>query len=78
MPAITAGASLAVSSEEQGAAAGVISSCPAVGYVSGPLIGGLLYPVSPLAPSLFSSAVFAITVAILAFTGPGEARKRGA
>lgn len=75
MPAITAGASLAVSPEEQGAAAGVISSCPAVGYVSGPLIGGLLYPLSPLAPSLFSSVVFAATLLTLAFTGREERRK---
>jgi MFS family permease len=47
MPAITAGASLAVSAEEQGGAAGVIAACPAVGFVSGPVIGGLLYPLSP-------------------------------
>ncbi|MEM8491717.1 MAG: MFS transporter [Pseudomonadota bacterium] len=68
MPAITAGASIAVSQEEQGGAAGVISSCPAVGFVSGPVIGGLLYPLDPSGPSLFSAAVFALTILLLIAT----------
>lgn len=74
MPAITAGASLAVSAAEQGGAAGVIASCPAVGFVSGPIIGGLLYPLSPHAPSLASAAIFALTVLVLALTDPGQRR----
>ena len=58
MPAISAGASLAVSAEEQGAAAGLISSCPAIGFVAGPICAGALYQVhGPLAP-LFSASVF--------------------
>ncbi|MFT4768094.1 MAG: MFS family permease [Glaciecola sp.] len=65
MPAITAGASIAVSSQEQGGAAGVISACPAVGFVSGPIIGGLLYPLAHFGPALFSSLVFAGTIAFL-------------
>ncbi|WP_439106816.1 MFS transporter [Congregibacter sp.] len=65
MPAITAGASIAVSPEEQGGAAGVISACPAVGFVSGPIIGGLLYPLAPFGPALFSAVVFSGTIAIL-------------
>ncbi|WP_439100495.1 MFS transporter [Congregibacter sp.] len=65
MPAITAGASIAVTSEEQGGAAGVISACPAVGFVSGPVIGGLLYPLAPFGPALFSAVVFSTTVAFL-------------
>ena len=69
MPAITAGASLAVPPEEQGAAAGVISSCPAVGFVTGPVVGGLLYPLSPSAPTVLGAAVFFVTVAALALTG---------
>jgi MFS family permease len=68
MPAITAGASLAVSAQEQGAAAGVIAACPAVGFVSGPVIGGLLYPLSPQAPPLASAAVFLGTILLLAAT----------
>jgi len=58
MPAISAGASLAVQPEEQGAAAGLVSSCPAIGFVAGPLCAGALYQLhGPLAP-LFSAAVF--------------------
>jgi MFS family permease len=68
MPAITAGASLAVSAEEQGGAAGVVSACPAVGFVSGPVIGGLLYPFSAHGPSLFAAAMFAGTILLLYVT----------
>lgn len=68
MPAIMAGTSLAVPADEQGAAAGVIGSCPAVGFVTGPIAGGLLYPLSPAAPALLSSAIFLLTVAMLALT----------
>ena len=58
MPAISAGASLAVSAEEQGAAAGLISSCPAIGFVAGPICAGALYQINgPLAP-LFSATIF--------------------
>lgn len=68
MPAVTAGASLAVGPEEQGGAAGVIGACPAVGFVSGPVIGGLLYPLSPSGPPLFAGAVLLVTIAALYFT----------
>jgi MFS family permease len=65
MPAISAGASLAVTPGEQGAAAGLVSSCPAIGFVSGPVIAGALYQAhAPLAP-LFSAAVFFLVLAIL-------------
>ena len=68
MPAITAGASLAVGPEEQGGAAGVIGACPAVGFVSGPVVGGLLYPLSPSGPPLFAAAVLLATAATLYLT----------
>ena len=65
MPALSAGASLAVRPEEQGAAAGLVSSCPAIGFVAGPICAGALYQVhGPLAP-LFSAAVFFVTLIIL-------------
>jgi len=64
MPAIAAGASLAVAPGEQGAAAGLVSSCPAIGFVAGPICAGALYQIhGPLAP-LFSAAVF-FTVLVL-------------
>jgi MFS family permease len=65
MPAISAGASLAVCPEEQGAAAGLVSSCPAIGFVAGPICAGALYQIhGPLAP-LFSAAVFFVVLIIL-------------
>jgi len=67
MPSISAGASLAVSPEEQGAAAGLVSSCPAIGFALGPICAGALYQIhSPLAP-LFSAAVFFAVLLILVF-----------
>jgi len=43
MPAVSAGASIAVRPEEQGGVAGLISACPAAGFVLGPITGGFLY-----------------------------------
>ncbi|WP_020677347.1 MFS transporter [Geopsychrobacter electrodiphilus] len=42
-PGFTAGASLSVSADEQGAVGGLISACPAAGFVLGPLVGTSLY-----------------------------------
>ena len=65
MPSIAGGASLAVSTEEQGAAAGLVSSCPAIGFAIGPICAGALYQFhSPLAP-LFSTSVLFIAWMIL-------------
>lgn len=67
MPAISAGVSLAVSPQEQGAAAGLVSSCPAIGFVAGPICAGALYQLhAPLAP-LFSGAVFFLVLIVLVF-----------
>ena len=43
LPAVAAGASLAVGPEEQGGVSGLVSACPAAGFVLGPISGGLLY-----------------------------------
>ena len=65
MPSISAGASLAVTPEEQGGAAGLVSSCPAIGFVLGPICAGGLYQIhSPLAP-LFSVGVFLAVLAVV-------------
>jgi MFS family permease len=74
MPSISAGASLSVTPEEQGAAAGLVSSCPAIGFAIGPICAGGLYQIhSPLAP-LFSAAVFLAVLFILVFYDrPGQA-----
>jgi MFS family permease len=46
----SAGASLSVKPEEQGAAAGIIAACSSAGWVVGPLIGPGLYRVMPELP----------------------------
>ena len=69
MPSIMAAASLAVSSEEQGAVAGLIASCPAIGFVTGPLIGGLLYQHSSVLPSAFSGLVFILVFVLMRTRG---------
>jgi MFS family permease len=49
-PAFMAGASLAVSAEEQGAVAGVAGSCGPLGFTIGPLLGGFFYQYEPALP----------------------------
>ena len=53
-PGFTAGASLAVSSEEQGAVSGMISACPSAGFVLGPIVGTSLYQVNHSLPYLLA------------------------
>ena len=62
-PAISAGGSLAVSRDEQGGAAGLISACPAAGFIVGPLLGGMMYQVNPGYPSMFAVVLLASVLA---------------
>tara|TARA_R100000900_G_scaffold22441_2_gene17861 strand:- start:70088 stop:70612 length:525 start_codon:yes stop_codon:yes gene_type:complete len=65
MPSVSAGASLAVTPEEQGGVAGLVASCPPAGFIIGPLVCGALYQWhGPLAP-LFSATVFFLTLVLL-------------
>jgi len=54
-PGFTAATSLAVSAREQGAAAGLASSIPALGFILGPLAGTALYQVDPHYPYLLTT-----------------------
>lgn len=49
-PGYSSEVSLRVKPEEQGALAGLTSACPALGFVIGPLGGGVLYDLSPRLP----------------------------
>jgi len=62
VPAIAASASLAVSPEEQGAAAGLVTACPAAGFVAGPLICGFLYQHNPTMSALGAAAILFLVV----------------
>ncbi len=65
MPSIMAAASMAVSPDEQGAVAGIVASCPAIGFVVGPVAGGVLYQYSPALPSAFSGVVFILVFVLM-------------
>ncbi len=64
-PAFTGGASLAVSSDEQGAIGGIISSCPAAGFVLGPIIGTSLYQLAQPLPYLCACVLMIILLIYL-------------
>ncbi|OFA31920.1 MFS transporter [Glaciecola punicea] len=53
-PGFMAGASLAVSSTEQGAVAGIAGSCPPLGFAIGPLLGTYLYSIDGALPYWFA------------------------
>ena len=53
-PGFTAGASLAVGPDEQGAVSGLVSACPAAGFVLGPIFGSSLYQIDHTLPYICS------------------------
>lgn len=57
-PGFSSSATLSVSAQEQGAIAGLVSACPAMGFVTGPLIGAGLYHLDPHFPYIAASAMF--------------------
>ena len=57
-PGFSAAATLAVKPEEQGAVAGLISACPALGFIVGPILGGALYQFYPTSPYIVSAILF--------------------
>ena len=74
MPAISAGASLAVSPEEQGGAAGLIAACPALGFTLGPISSGALYQWQPALSPLLSALVFFAVLVTLVFSSAPSAQ----
>jgi len=74
-PGFTAGASLSVGPDEQGAVGGLISACPAAGFVLGPLIGTSLYQVNPVYPALCAALLMIpLTLYAWRFRDPDPAR----
>jgi MFS family permease len=57
-PGFMAGASVAVSSEEQGAVAGIAGSCGPLGFTVGPLLGTYLYSIDGALPYWFAFASY--------------------
>jgi MFS family permease len=65
-PGFMAGASLAVSPEEQGSVAGVAGSCGPLGFTIGPLTGGIMYQLAPELPYAFAAVMY-LTLFVLMF-----------
>ncbi len=66
-PGFMAGASLAVSPEEQGAVAGVAGSCGPLGFFIGPMLGGALYQLNPVLPYYFAAGVYVLLTIAMVF-----------
>jgi MFS family permease len=64
-PGFMAGASLAVSPDEQGSVAGVAGSCGPLGFTIGPLAGGVLYQLAPELPYAFAAAMYAVLFVLM-------------
>ncbi len=77
IPGVTAAASLAVASDEQGAAIGLTNAAGASGFILSPLIGFNLYDIAPQAPFIFTMVLagalwfFAMTNRAISKAQPG-------
>lgn len=65
-PGFTAGASLAVGPEEQGAVSGMVAACPSAGFVLGPIVGTSLYQLHHSLP-YFLACVLMIPLTLYAW-----------
>ena len=68
-PGFMAGASLAVSPEEQGSVAGVAGSCGPLGFTIGPLVGGFMYQLSPTLPYAFAAGMYVVLLISMHWIG---------
>jgi MFS family permease len=68
-PGFMAGASMAVSADEQGAVAGIAGACPPLGFALGPFIGGALYQVDPVVPYAFAAVVYVVLLGFMQWLG---------
>jgi len=68
-PGFMAGASLAVSPEEQGAVAGVAGACGPLGFTIGPILGGVMYEISPTLPYAFAAGMYVVLLLSMQWIG---------
>lgn len=64
-PGFSAAMSLSVEPHEQGAAAGFLSACPALGFVIGPLGAGVIYESLPRVPYLLMCLILLAAVPLI-------------
>ncbi|MBK6287119.1 MAG: MFS transporter [Pseudomonadales bacterium] len=65
-PGFSAATSLAVSAREQGAAAGIVTAIPALGFILGPIAGTALYQLDPHYPYVLTTLIM-IPTSVLVF-----------
>lgn len=70
-PGFSASVSLSVNPDEQGAIAGFLAACPALGYVLGPFGAGVLYEWYPRAPFMLVVLLLLVVWLILFRKSPG-------
>jgi MFS family permease len=75
-PGSAAGASLAVSAEEQGAVAGLLGGLAVLGNVFGPMLGTTLYSFWPRAPYALNALIMS-AVLVFVFSNPRIRAMRG-
>jgi len=75
-PGAAAGASVSVTTEEQGEVAGMTSSVGVVGNIFGPMLGSALYEMAPVAPYWLNAALMAIAL-VFALTNRAVRQTRG-
>lgn len=68
-PGFMAGASMAVTPQEQGAVAGVAGACPPLGFSIGPLLGGWLYQIDPVLPYACAAGVYVVLLLAMGWIG---------
>lgn len=64
-PGFSSSATLSVTAQEQGAVAGLIAACPAMGFVTGPLVGAGLYHMNPHFPYVAASLMYLPLIAFV-------------
>lgn len=64
-PAYSASATMVVEAHEQGGLAGLLGSIAGLGFVAGPLAGGVLYQMSPSYPYLASAGIMALLIVVM-------------
>ncbi len=68
-PGFMAGASLAVSPQEQGSVAGVAGACGPLGFTLGPLLGGALYQINAALPYAVAAGMYLVLFVSMRWIG---------
>ena len=71
-PSFTASATMAVESHEQGGLAGLLGAIAGLGFMIGPLVGGVLYRLAPSYPYWCAAIVMVTIILILTFVDNGS------